>query len=149
MHKSIQDKSGYLPLDIIFSKNILKANKYELREAIKVNGRTVPKGFVSDGATVPRWLTVLGVLLLITSLIFELIIPSIVSALVSIIPVIFPKDGRYMAAALLHDYLLESGADRWLCDSEFKYGLMSLDVPRWRVSMMYYAVRGYSLLKAP
>ena len=87
---------------------------YLLLEDFEFNGVVVPKGFVSDGATIPR--------------IFWAILP--------------PVD-RYFPAALVHDYLLGQ-VDRDEADAAFKESLKLLNIRRYRIYSMYGAVRLYS-----
>lgn len=83
---------------------------------------TVPAGFQTDLATVPRlvwWL----------------------------FP---PHDPRYAAAAVLHDYLYswrsETGEafDRATADGVFLEAMLILGVPRWKALTLFVAVRLYS-----
>jgi hypothetical protein len=73
----------------------------------------VPKGFVTDYATIPR-----------------------------IFWNIFPPNGEYSRASVVHDYLyrLES-CPRYLADAIFYEGMRILNVPLWKRLTIYYAVR--------
>lgn len=74
---------------------------------------TVPKGFETDFASVPR-----------------------------ILWSIFPPDGTYTQAAVLHDYLYYSGIfNRKKCDGIFLEAMEVLNVPWWKRKLMYRAVR--------
>lgn len=75
----------------------------------------VPKGFMTDGASIPRLLW--GVL---------------------------PPFGRYAKAAVLHDYLLKT-FPRAYCDAVFRDALRVCDVNDVRADFMYAAVRVFSL----
>jgi hypothetical protein len=79
---------------------------------------TIPKGFVTDLATVPR--------------IFWGIVAT---------------HGRHDLACIVHDYLLTQGWDRKAADRELLYFLKCAHVSRLKRSLMYGAVRLYSLLK--
>jgi len=55
---------------------------------------------------------------------------------------ILPPHGQYGKAAVVHDYLYqECHRSRKDCDLVFKEGMEVLGVKRWKISMMYYAVR--------
>lgn len=91
---------------------------YQLTQEIEFNGHYLPKGFISDGATVPR-----------------------------IFWPIFPPIGRYLKATLVHDYYLQQGTSRKMADKYFKECLFALGISKWRVNAMFFAVRSYGVLK--
>jgi len=73
----------------------------------------VPKGFMTDFATIPRFLWS-----------------------------IFPAWDKYGKAAVLHDYLYDYKVfDRKTCDHIFYEAMTVLRVPWWRRRLMYLAVR--------
>lgn len=77
---------------------------------------TVPAGFVTDLATVPRVL-------------WPLMAPS----------------GQHQLAAIVHDYLYQcvGAVSRFLADAIFRDLMSHLDVPLWRRVLAYYAVRAF------
>jgi len=94
---------------------------YELVEPLRfeytVNGGgievTVPKGFVTDFASIPRPLWS-----------------------------VFPPCGKYTKAAIVHDYLYtRQGCSRFLADAVFREIMFQLKVPYWKRILIYYAVR--------
>jgi len=101
-------------VDILPPEKWWKKARYRLTKPLKVAGYTVPAGFVTDGATVPRFLWPL-----------------------------FPPVGRYLAAAVLHDYLLTK-QPRSVADMEFGRALKLAKVECWRRVVMLGAVRAYS-----
>ncbi len=73
----------------------------------------VPKGFITDFASVPR-----------------LLWP------------ILPPYGRYGKAAVLHDWLYRSGIeDRKGADLIFKEAMGVLGVAKWKIAVLYWGVR--------
>lgn len=88
----------------------------------------VPQGFVSDGASTPRWTWSL-----------------------------FPPWSDYGQACVLHDYLLEyrkytDGINEFKAtykqaDMAFREALNVLGVAKWKVVLMYYSVRLWNILK--
>jgi hypothetical protein len=91
----------------------------------------VPEGFLSDGASVP---------------------PPFWNLL--------PPQGAYGQAAIIHDYLCETGKmivsgvpaptpTRAKVDSLFKQAMVASKVPGWKRNIMYIAVRIYSKLTRP
>mgnify|MGYP003393857503 CR=1 FL=1 len=73
----------------------------------------VPEGFVTDFASVPRPFWI-----------------------------IFPPDGQYTQAAVLHDFLYsEKKRKRAECDRIFLEAMTVLNVPPWKRWVMYLAVR--------
>lgn len=74
---------------------------------------TVPPGFVTDYASVPRGMWNL-----------------------------FPPNGKYTPAAVVHDYLYRcTDVDRYLCDQVFLEAMHVLGVGWWTRTLMYRAVR--------
>jgi hypothetical protein len=75
---------------------------------------TVPAGFSTDFASVPR-----------------------------ILWPIFPPQGKWNKAAILHDFLYSTSGkcSRSLADSLFREAMYQLGVPWWRRNTMYWAVR--------
>ena len=73
----------------------------------------VPTGFVTDGASIPRWARWA-----------------------------LPEWGRCGAPALLHDFLLQQpGVPKWAADLCFLAALRENGVPELRATLMYVAVR--------
>jgi hypothetical protein len=80
---------------------------------------TIPEGFKTDLATVPR-------------LFWGVVSPS----------------GRHDLAVIVHDYLLEQGWERKEADRELLYFLKLSQVGWLKRNLMYFAVRVYSMLKS-
>ncbi|EJC5177426.1 DUF1353 domain-containing protein [Salmonella enterica] len=73
----------------------------------------VPAGFVTDLASVPR-----------------------------IFWTILPPDGKYAKAAIIHDYLYDNALrTKKEADLIFLDGMTVLGVPKWKRTVMYWAVR--------
>ncbi|WP_079942170.1 DUF1353 domain-containing protein [Salmonella enterica] len=73
----------------------------------------VPAGFVTDLATVPR-----------------------------IFWTLLPPDGKYAKAAIIHDYLYDNALrTKREADRIFLDGMTVLGVPKWKRTVMYWAVR--------
>ncbi|EBR9315657.1 DUF1353 domain-containing protein [Salmonella enterica] len=74
---------------------------------------SVPAGFVTDLASVPR-----------------------------IFWTLLPPDGKYAKAAIIHDYLYDNALrTKKEADLIFLDGMTVLGVPRWKRTIMYWAVR--------
>lgn len=84
---------------------------------------TVPDGYVTDGASVPR--------------VFWSVFP--------------PNRPEYLSAAVLHDYLTDLAKIGQItfkvADDAFKGALCELGVSRWKVWVLYASVRVYHLLR--
>lgn len=81
---------------------------------------TVPRGFVTDFASVPRF--------------FWRLLP----------PVGAGTHANYGLAAVLHDWLYATGKlPRKECDGLFYEAMRSLGVSRWRALAMYWSVRAF------
>ncbi|EDQ9400003.1 DUF1353 domain-containing protein [Salmonella enterica] len=73
----------------------------------------VPAGFITDLATVPR-----------------------------IFWTVLPPDGKYVKAAIIHDYLYDNALrTKFEADRIFLDGMTVLGVPKWKRTVMYWAVR--------
>jgi hypothetical protein len=79
----------------------------------------IPKGFVTDLATVPR-------------IFWGIISPS----------------GRHDLACVVHDYLLDTGYNRKQADRELLHFLKKSKVHKVKSHLMYALVRGYAILKS-
>jgi len=51
--------------------------------------------------------------------------------------------GRYVEAAVIHDYLYGTKAGRKYADNMFKEIMTRGGCPQWRINMMYYGVRAF------
>lgn len=79
---------------------------------------TVPKGFTTDLASIPRFLW----------------------------PV-FPPFGKYDSAAILHDWFCEHNwISRYDGDRLFLEAMSVSNVPRWKRYLIYWAVRAYAIV---
>ena len=101
---------------------ILPANSrdwplYVLLNDLEFFGYVVPKGFVSDGATVPR-----------------------------IAWALLPPVHEYFPSAVLHDWMIEQGFPRKLSDQVFRDSMIELGVNKYRARIMYAAVRSYATI---
>jgi len=93
-------------------------NKYVIHKQILYKDITVPKGYKTNGANVPRlfW---------------------------SIIPPFKPK---YLPAVIVHDYLCDKEEYK-KADEHFKACLECLNVSKFTRYIMYYAVRIYHIIR--
>lgn len=99
-------------------------NKYKLKEPYyfyyEEKVKAIPKGFEFDGASIPR--------------IFWTIVGT-------------PFDPEYVEAALMHDYMLENGFGVTASDRFFKVNLEFAKVNKYKLMVMYGAVRLYHNIK--
>lgn len=102
---------------ILLPDRKFKKVRYVLLDNLDLNGVTVPAGFVTDGATIPR--------------IFWPILPPV---------------HKYFPAAILHDYLL-TVLTRDEADAKFNEALKRLGISAANRYTMYSAVRLYTLWK--
>ena len=92
-------------------------NVYTLREDLTYGGLTVPAGFSSDGASVPRFF-------------WRVVFP--------------PGDTRALRAAFLHDYIYRTHPAGWTksaADELFRKLLIEDGVSRNSANMAYWGVR--------
>lgn len=94
-----------------------RGNVFRLLEPLQYGALTVPAGFESDGASVPRFF-------------WRLVFP--------------PGDADALRAAILHDYIYRehpAGWDRSAADRLFRDVLLIDGVPGWRSRLAWAAVR--------
>lgn len=132
---------------IVPAKHWFDYAKFRTEEDLTMAGITVPKGYVSDGATVPRWLTAVGLLVLLIAFHFGAFYGILLGSVITLIPVVFPKTNMYFAAALVHDYYITKKiGTRRQADKIFRLCLKQLNVQPWRYNAMYIAVRVWGIL---
>lgn len=126
--------------------------KILVTEDFLVLGVMIPKGFESDGASVPRALPLLG--LLCVALGHCLLAWFYVLAVIFLLALaVFPRFGLSINAALLHDYLLQKNINNWWQAGVLFYRQMLIDgVPKaiawlaWffvTVWQFYFSLRRY------
>jgi hypothetical protein len=100
---SEDEKTYTLLADLVYESDIPIKNKYVI---------VVPKGFVTDLASVPRFLLV------------------------------YLLAGNYAKRpAIVHDYLYENGiGTKQIADRIFKEAMRATNLPRWREELMYAGV---------
>jgi len=60
---------------------------------------------------------------------------------------ILPPSGKYTKAAVLHDYIYNSGIfNKKTADSLFKEAMKALEVDGWKVNAMYYGVDWFGFM---
>jgi len=94
-----------------------RGNIFTLRENLTVEGITVPAGFSSDGASVPRFF-------------WRLVFP--------------PGDQKALKAAFVHDWLYRTHPDGWLreaADNLFLKLLIEEGMPKYRAVLAWIGVR--------
>lgn len=91
--------------------------KWQLKEDLKYNEHTVPKGFITDMASVPR-----------------------------ILWSIFPPFGKYLRASIFHDYLLLELEKKKEAHIIFREIMIEDGVKEWKANLFYLAVLIYHKL---
>jgi len=105
-------------VNIIKPSSIFGCAKYELLNDEVILGIKVKKGFITDGATVPRLMWPL-----------------------------FPPISVYLEATVLHDYLLTHGINRYRCDCLFKRAMKAYGARNWVASAMFMGVVMFGFIK--
>lgn len=141
-----------IKVDVILPETWLGYARYKLQEDITVDNVIIPKGYITDGATITRWYGLAGMFMILFSCISSTwiglwaFIFLFLGSLGILAVVLFPKVGKYFLATLAHDYLIDAGLERRYCDVKFRQIMLSLGIRRWRAYTMYYAVRLYARL---
>jgi len=92
--------------------------RYRLRDKITILGYDIEAGFVTDGASVPRWLWGL-----------------------------YPPVDKYFLAAVVHDWLLVNGHGWTVANEHFKMALAACEVKPRRASAMQLGTRVYGYIR--
>lgn len=108
---------AYPSLKIEVHQSDSKGNVYRLLEGIEYMALSIPIGFESDGASVPRFF-------------WRLVFP--------------PGDSRALYAAFVHDYVYRTHPRGWTkanADKIFEHLLICGGIPRWRAKLAYWGVK--------
>lgn len=128
-------------------KNWWGFTKLRTVKHLMIFGIGISAGYETDGATVSRYYTAIGMGVL---LFLPLSLWCYFGIIICLIPVIFPRYSNYMEAALLHDFrVANKKTGRLKYDKEFYGNLLKCGVHKWRAVPMYLAVSAYSILVAP
>ena len=121
---------------IISYDEYLTKSKHETLEPIEYEGHTIPAGTITDGASVPNVLTLVGVALLIINAFIAswtlLILGSFLALLNSVIPA---RGKGYTMPSALHDFLWTTGNHQY-ANQEFKRTLELEGVNRFRIFIL-------------
>ena len=125
--------------------------KYSVVEDFAVGKHSIPKEFISDSCTIPRWLTILGLSIIAVSFIFDFffLYSLIAGIVIASIPVLFPPIEKGGYCCFLHDYLLHNPGklSRRDIDVILKDCLKGAGVTAWRYGVMFVGVRSFSISK--
>ncbi len=108
----------------------------------------VPIDFETDFASIPQLLiTIVGIILAIVGYVLGLLWLFILGIVIVFIIVQLPKSGTYGKAAVVHDYLYQTHVKtRKEADNIFREAMGVLKVKKWRIFLMYWAVRLFGWL---
>jgi hypothetical protein len=136
-------------VSIIPAKKWFSKTYFRIEEDVTMQGVTVKKGFISDGATIPRWFTALGIFILLLASVANSFWLTLLGCFIAMIPVVFPRINNYFAAVIVHDYHIEKKlGKRSESDKILKRCLQELGVQPWRYWPMYIAVRAWAIMRA-
>ena len=107
-------------MDRVIVKPVGK-DKFEVAKNFKCYGYTIHKGFVTNGADIPR--------------IFWSIFP--------------PDSPEYLSAVVLHDYLCANVSKYGyeMADKMFYVGMLDIGVAKWKAKLFYISCRIYHRFK--
>jgi len=100
-----------MKVEIIIPESTTGKTYFRLLEPMVYLGYTIPRDFVTDGVSSPRFLHV-----------------------------VFPQLDSYLLAAVVHDYLLQTGHGWVVANRAFSKGLKDLNVPLWKRKLLESAV---------
>ena len=110
-----------------------------------IQGIIIPSGFITDGASVPRWLPVVGCVLLIAGHWLPIFFVPAFAFILAL--TFFSRFGKSFDAALLHDFLLQQNPQRWrYANRMFLRQLKADGIRPWRAYTMFLAVSVYQFL---
>lgn len=94
-------------LEVIRPDYWWKRPTYRLLSDVSIAGHTVPAGFVTDGATVPRGIALVAGVFALLCHFLNCSWGVVLFVGVAVAVIYFPPVGRYLSAAIVHDWLLE------------------------------------------
>lgn len=123
-------------LRLVEPATFAKQAVFETIDQIEASGYRVPAGTKTDGATQPRWMIFMALILIWTDL-------FIVGWVSLVITYLVPAFGRYVVATIVHDHLLTSnnGMSRHDADRAMKKVLEDLGINGFWSDLMYRLVR--------
>jgi len=110
---------------------------------IEVGGVVIPKGFQTDGITIP-WMLIIAVA--VTGILLPDYYNLLAISTAFIVVLMFYPTARGFEAAVLHDYLLSKG-DRLNADNALYKELKNSGVNKFRAYAMFLGVRSWSIIK--
>ena len=134
-------------VEIITPKKWWMFAKYQIVDDLVIANVRVPAGFVTDGTTLSRWWSVIGLFVVICAHWYPGFWLFVIGVVVMALPLLFPRIGYAFNAVVLHDYLL-TVMSRDHADKAFKGALVELKVPKWRVNSLFFGVQTYSKIIA-
>ena len=122
---------------------------YLLTKEIQVKGVVIPVGFESDGASIPTWLSPVGLgILALNYFSLDWLLLHFIGCLIALVPFFFPRANKYLVPAFAHDYALSlQSMTRAKADLLFLQSLEVTGVSRIRRWLMYFAVRLLSIIR--
>ena len=109
-----------MEVKVLKPKSVLGKAKYKTLGIEIIQGIEIPKGFITDGATVPR-----------------LLWP------------ILPPISSYLEATVVHDYLIDTGVNRYEADKIFRLACIEYDVTTTITNVMFICIVAYGFCKQP
>jgi hypothetical protein len=107
----------------------------------------IPKGFISDGATVSRWLVIPSLIMMTIGAVCDWVLFQAIGYCLALTPAMFPRVSNYFSATVIHDFLLSRGqCSRYEADALFHKALLAQGVRPWRAYLMYCGVRFFSVV---
>lgn len=119
--ESVRDAAGIRnpTLKVAVHESDEHGNVYTLLESIEYMGLSIPVGFESDGASVPRFF-------------WRVVFP--------------PGDSRALYAAFVHDFIYRTHPEGWIkkfADVIFEHLLICGGIPKWRAKLAYWGVKWF------
>ena len=125
--------------------------QYVITEDFIIGEHLIPKGFISDGCTILRWVPVLGLLSFILAILFNSYFFFFIAMLtvIACIPILFPTIEKGGYCCFLHDFILHNPEKftRKEADLILKNCLKDADVKPIRYLLIILGVRFYSISK--
>jgi uncharacterized membrane protein YbaN (DUF454 family) len=134
-----------MSLQLIKPSEWWQSAQFKTMHSRQLQGITIPAEFVTDGASIPRWLPVAGIVLLMIGHWLPLLFVPAIALVLAL--ALFPRFGKTFDAALLHDFLLQKNPQEWrYANRMFLRQLKTDGIHRWRAYTMFIAVSLYQFI---
>lgn len=138
-----------MDIRILTKEGIFKPQCYELLEDLEVQGVTIPKGYQTDATSIPKWLSIPLIFLIIYLTRIDHLLGAFFLGLFTICIFLFDKkDVHFIKQSIYHDYLIDEGnVNRFKADRMYFNALISNNTHVFICIVFYLSVSLVTIIK--